>query len=362
MASTQSVTTVTGYTAQHMQAIVDKNVIGGHVSNGRLILTTTDGTQIDAGPVMGPQGPKGIDGAAFIVCTSTTRPTGLTTADEGKAIYETDTNIWRIWTGSYWKPQERIVCTSTTRPTGLSANQEGTKIYETDTNLEYTWNGSRWVIQSYVICTSTTRPTGLTTGDEGVRIHEMDTNQDYWWAGAMWRYPLRVVCSSTTRPQLDGNDNGIEIYETDTDRTYVWDGASFVRTDAPTILNEVIRTSDSPVIGNSEVEFTSGYPTTFTAVAGRSYYVKFGYRLASYPNGTDVMLSIWNGNVGGTKLHHAEERCFGTAKWIQIEVPIILTPGQKTIRFSGRCLTAGNSFIVSGDPAWPGIYQVIERK
>lgn len=365
MASTQSVTTVTGYTAQHMQEIVDGVVVSGHVTNGRLILTTTDGTQIDAGAVIGPQGPRGSDGAAFVVCTSTTRPPGLTTSDEGIAIYETDTNIWRIWTGSFWKPQERIICTSATRPGGLSASHEGTKIYETDTNLEYTWNGSRWVIQNYVVCTSTTRPTGLTTGDEGVQIHEVDTNQNYWWAGAKWRYPLRVICASTTRPTgLDVYDEGLEIYEVDTNKEYVWTGSTWAskQIGVMRVLFENLRTSNSPAIGTSEYEITA-YLQTITAVAGKKYYVRWGCRCQATGNNAYFMVSVWNGKVNvGPKLNHAELRLENSsyAEWVEAYMPIILSPGNHDIRFSARVTVAGPTITMTGDPAYPGLYQVLE--
>ena len=133
--------TVTGLTADRMIAMENATVVDGNVVGNNLILVTRDGHQIDTGNVRGPVGPAG---PTFIVCTSTTRP-ALGPAEEGKAIYETDTNFVRYWIGNRWRLQERIVCTSTTRPTGLVAADEGTKIYETDSNYEFTWSGSAWV-------------------------------------------------------------------------------------------------------------------------------------------------------------------------------------------------------------------------
>ena len=54
--------TVTGYTAERMKAIEDKTVTDGEVTGDNLILTTRDGTPIDAGNVRGPQGVKGDTG------------------------------------------------------------------------------------------------------------------------------------------------------------------------------------------------------------------------------------------------------------------------------------------------------------
>ena len=51
--------TITGYTAERMQAIEDGTVIDGEVLSGHLILTKHDGTQIDTGSVIGPPGPIG---------------------------------------------------------------------------------------------------------------------------------------------------------------------------------------------------------------------------------------------------------------------------------------------------------------
>lgn len=51
--------TVTGLTAERMLAIEDASIIDGRVENGNLILIKHDGTEINAGPVLGPSGPVG---------------------------------------------------------------------------------------------------------------------------------------------------------------------------------------------------------------------------------------------------------------------------------------------------------------
>ena len=317
-------TTVTGYTSQHMDEIVNKTIVSAKIQGGHLIFTYHDGTTLDVGSVTGPTGPKGADGAAFIICTSTTKPS-LGAGDEGKAIYETDTNIWRIWRGTLWTPQERIICTSTTRPTSLNANHTGTEIYETDTTRTYIWSGSRWEIQSPVMCTSTTRPTGLNTNDEGV-----------------------------------------QIFETDTDRVNFWTGSAWVKDSKRNILNEVIRTTDSNQIGTADLEFSGNpnYPVTFTAATGRQYSVEFGYRLVPTLSGIPIMFSIWDGAVGGNKIAHVEDYLITSAGavWRQYEVPIILSPGSHTVRFSAKCLATDRTYICSGDPNWPGYYRVVEVK
>jgi hypothetical protein len=126
-----------------MIAMENATVIDGDVVADELILKTRDGTPINAGNVRGPVGPSGANGSGYIVCTSTTRPS-LLPSDEGKAIYETDTDLVRTWTGTRWKLQEYIICTSTTRPAGLVAQDEGVKIYEVDTKKEFLWTGSDW--------------------------------------------------------------------------------------------------------------------------------------------------------------------------------------------------------------------------
>lgn len=138
--------TVTGLTAARMIEMENATVIAGEVVDGELILETRDGTLINAGIVEGPIGPSG---GGFTICTSTTRPT-FSVGEEGKAIYETDTDIWRIWNGTAFKIQERLIRTSTTRPT-LTAGDEGVTLYETDTNLEYVWTGTSWMITSSYI-------------------------------------------------------------------------------------------------------------------------------------------------------------------------------------------------------------------
>jgi hypothetical protein len=117
-------------------------VIDGNIVGNDLVLQTRDGTNINAGNVRGPKGDMGNQGTSFVVCTSTTRPTGV---PEGYAIYETDTDLIRIWTGARWRLQEKIICTSAARPAGLVAADEGIKIYETDTNIEYVWTGTSYL-------------------------------------------------------------------------------------------------------------------------------------------------------------------------------------------------------------------------
>ena len=58
--------TVTVYTAERMQGIEDGSVVDGEIVSGNLILTKHDGSQIDAGPVVGPAGPAGPVGPASI--------------------------------------------------------------------------------------------------------------------------------------------------------------------------------------------------------------------------------------------------------------------------------------------------------
>jgi microcystin-dependent protein len=58
--------TVTGFTAERMLEIEGASVIEGEIVAGNLILTKHDGTQINAGPVLGPAGPAGPPGPAGV--------------------------------------------------------------------------------------------------------------------------------------------------------------------------------------------------------------------------------------------------------------------------------------------------------
>jgi hypothetical protein len=51
--------TVTGLTAERMLEIEGASIVDGEVVGDHLILTRHDGTQIDAGSVVGPPGPSG---------------------------------------------------------------------------------------------------------------------------------------------------------------------------------------------------------------------------------------------------------------------------------------------------------------
>jgi len=64
------------------------------------------------------------------VCTSATRPA---TPFVGMTIYETNTNVTRLWDGTIWRQQGIAVVTSTTRPSNPVV---GDGIYETDTDRQ----------------------------------------------------------------------------------------------------------------------------------------------------------------------------------------------------------------------------------
>lgn len=58
--------TITGLTAERMQEIEAASVIDAEIVGGNLILIKHDGTQINAGPVIGPPGPQGPVGPASV--------------------------------------------------------------------------------------------------------------------------------------------------------------------------------------------------------------------------------------------------------------------------------------------------------
>ena len=62
--------TVTGLTAERMLEIEAASVVDGDVVGGHLILTKHDGTQFDAGTVIGPVGPEGPVGNDLEVLTN----------------------------------------------------------------------------------------------------------------------------------------------------------------------------------------------------------------------------------------------------------------------------------------------------
>lgn len=53
---------VTGFTAEYQQEIMDSTIVDGEVVGGHLILKRHDNATIDAGPVIGPAGPTGAAG------------------------------------------------------------------------------------------------------------------------------------------------------------------------------------------------------------------------------------------------------------------------------------------------------------
>lgn len=179
--------TVTGLTADRMQEIIDATIIDANVVGDDLVLTLYDSTTVNVGNVRGPMGPGG---TLFDVVTSSTRPT-LTAPDEGYVIYETDTNLTRIWTGSRWKLQERIIGASTSRPAMVSADQ-GVVLYETDTGLEYIWTGTTWLLTSAhmpLFANAAARDAAIGSGDRklGMTVWQTAEGGLFTWNGTAWK-------------------------------------------------------------------------------------------------------------------------------------------------------------------------------
>ena len=108
--------TVTVYTAAKMDAIANNTIISATIDgSGNLILTKGDGvTTVNAGHVIGATGAAGPTGPSITVCTSITRPSSPTA---GAQIFETDSKLTYIYTGTAWRYSGGIIiCTSTTRP------------------------------------------------------------------------------------------------------------------------------------------------------------------------------------------------------------------------------------------------------
>lgn len=135
--------TITGYTAEFIDAVLDGTIAGAAVVGGDLILTRTNGTTFNAGSVIGPTGDIGLTGPTSIeIVTSATRPGSPV---EGLFIYETDTDRFYSWNGTFWVERGigMIICTNATRPT--SNLFTGMFIYETDTKRKYVYDGSGWM-------------------------------------------------------------------------------------------------------------------------------------------------------------------------------------------------------------------------
>ncbi len=206
--------TVTGLTAARMQEIIDATIVDASIVGDNLILELYDSSTIDAGDVRGPQG---VAGATFTICTSGTRPSGLGSPDEGLAIYETDTNLVRIWTGTRWRLQERVVCTSSTRPASLVTADEGVRIYETDTNTEYVWTGSAWVLADFYLsfASASARSSLITSPTEGMTSYLRDVDALEIYAGTAWRKPWNMPWGEVGYTEITADNTGIGLTAVD---------------------------------------------------------------------------------------------------------------------------------------------------
>lgn len=106
------------------------------------------------------------------ICTSSTRPGS---PFNGQFIYETDTDITRVWDGAVWDVVGTGVFTSTTRP---ASPYEGKLIYETDTDLLQVYNGTAWtpVGAAQYAAASGGTTSSITAGGVNYKLHTFTTS------------------------------------------------------------------------------------------------------------------------------------------------------------------------------------------
>lgn len=117
--------TITGLTAERMLEIEAQSIVDGEIIGNNLILERFDGTPIDAGVVVGPQGPQGNPGA-----TGAGVPAGGTTGQLLKK--NSATNYDTAWTNP------PVVPISTTLP-GSPVNEQQVILTDSLTAPTYQW-------------------------------------------------------------------------------------------------------------------------------------------------------------------------------------------------------------------------------
>lgn len=195
------------------------------------------------------------------VCTSTTRPASPI---QGQLIFETNTGIVRIWTGTAWENTGIVACLSSAFPANPIA---GDTVYTTDKNAMASYTGSAWKFTTTVVCTSTTRPAVALAS--GVSIWETDTLAYAEYSGSAWRYTSELTCTSSTRPT--GSNvalvAGNTAYETDTTRFIIYTGSVWTQ------INTVNCTSSThpanPIIGGTIFETDTNNELIYDGTAYR---------------------------------------------------------------------------------------------
>jgi len=207
---------VTVYDATRMKAIEDNTVVNGEINpvNGHLELVRFDETVIDAGLIV--TSPR--------VVTSATRPVPPDVS-EGVVIYETDTNNFWVYDGANWQPRGHgtYICTSTTRP---ATPFTGMRIYETNTDLDYMWTGTAWrrhpwksawgAIARYY--STVDSPSYSAAGNSDMQMLNVSARADRLYAvhlnvsfvlnaAAQWSFDLRVDAASVGRFGMETTPN-----------------------------------------------------------------------------------------------------------------------------------------------------------
>ena len=125
--------TVTGYTAERMKQIEDSTVTDGEVVGNNLILTTRDGTGIDAGSVRGAPGPQGPPGEVTQAqLTAATSPSADASNDLKKGS-----------DGKLFLDQVPVFPDVTARNAAIPSPFVGQQCVVV--NVRQTWTGAEWL-------------------------------------------------------------------------------------------------------------------------------------------------------------------------------------------------------------------------
>jgi hypothetical protein len=222
---------VTGFTADRMLVIENETVVDGEVQGDNLILTTREGTPINAGNVRGPIGPTGPAGGVSAVNDQTgpvyaprmfTNKAALdsqwSTAPNGAQAYTTSENSGWIRVSGAWESNSpnRVFPDKTTLDAQLPSAPNGAQAYTTAEQTSWLRVAGAWVLDtpSRVFADKAALDSGWSSAPNGARAFTTSDQQPWVRLSGAWR--SETAAGRLQRNALAGISAGEAIVPMDT--------------------------------------------------------------------------------------------------------------------------------------------------
>lgn len=219
---------------------------------------------------------------------------------DGTIFYETDRAAIYQAQGDIW---ELLMCrplrTPDTKPSDLTSNDDGFTWFDSVAGFEWRWSGGAWnYYRGSLVDTFANRPDPA-LADRGFLFIGSDRGEHVWRKGSSaWELlfgvggPMFGTLSPDTKPTLTADDAGFIFASTDFDRLFRWDGAGWADASGQPMRGQIAYFSDTLLPGTGWALCDGSSVTRSTSSAGTTSFTT--------PNLTNRFVRAVSGATGGT--------------------------------------------------------------